>query len=259
MTYTKLLSIIAVALAFTTSLASTSHAMGVRPPKDTARPPASAPTPKPTPKPPVATPAPSTGGSSGSYKAYWEGKHPDAANWTRYAQEAIERYGDSMIKGAQDIQDFCPMYDRLGHQDKTNFWVELLAAMTKFESSFKPTMRYTESTMGTDPVTGKQVVSEGLLQLSYQDERSYRSVLPAGVCDFDFESDSKLAITDVRRTILDPKTNLICGIGILNRQIDRYGKIAIASGAYWAVIKSNSKYSKLTEIRQITRNLSFCK
>lgn len=151
------------------------------------------------------------------------------------------------------------MFDRLGTQDRINFWVELIAAMAKFESSYDPSTRYTESTMGIDPVTGKQVVSEGLLQLSYQDELNWKKVLPAGVCDFDYTGDKKYAQTDIRRSILDPKNNLTCGIGILNRQIERYDKIAVSTGAYWSVIKSGSSYNKLTQIKAITNALSFCK
>lgn len=151
------------------------------------------------------------------------------------------------------------MFDRLGSQDRVNFWVELLAAMTKFESSFNPTTRYVESTMGIDPITGKQIVSEGLLQLSYQDEKNWKNVLPTGVCDFDFEGDKKYAANDIRRSILDPKNNLTCGIGILNRQIQRYDKIAVSTGAYWSVIKTSSSYNHLKEIKAITNALAFCK
>lgn len=163
------------------------------------------------------------------------------------------------MKGSSDIETFCPMFDRLGTQDRVNFWVELIAAMTKFESGFDPSTRFTETTMGIDPITGKQVVSEGLLQLSYQDETNWKKVLPAGVCDFDYAGDKKYPLTDLRRSILDPQSNLTCGIGILNRQLERYNKIAVSTGAYWSVIKSGSSYNKLTQIRAITNALSFCK
>lgn len=246
--------------------------MGIKPPTDIPRPeptpaPTPAPTPKPTPKPsptPVATPKPTpkpptpTPSPSG-FKALWEGKHETSSQWTGYAHSAIANYGDAMMKGASDISDFCPMYDRLGNQDRANFWVQLLAAMIKYESNFKPTMRYTETSMGTDPVTGVQVVSEGLLQLSYQDERNYKNVLPAEVCDFDFKADSRYPASDIRRTIQDPKTNLTCGIGILNRQLERHNKIAVSSAAYWSVIKTSAGHNKLKEIKAVTNALSFCK
>lgn len=253
MKHKMLFPVFVVAILFT----STSWSLGIRAPKDIPRQPAStpAPTPKPTPK-PAATPIPSSGSSS--FKALWDGKHADAANWTRYAEDALDRYGAALLKGPSDVTAFCPMYDRLGRQDQLRFWVQLIAAMTKYESGFKPTTRYTETTMGTDRVTGQQIVSEGLLQLSYTDELNYRSVLPAGVCDFDFEGDKRYALNDIRRSILDPKTNLTCGIGILNRQIERFNKIGVGSGAYWAVIKSSYSRNKLSEIQAITKSLPFC-
>lgn len=244
-------TVLASTLVLATS--STVWALGIRPAQDTARTPSNS---APTQTQPSEPSQPSQP-SSVEFKALWSGKHSDANNWTLHAIDAIERYGDNLLKGSSDMDDFCPMYDRLGHREQVYFWVELVAAMAKFESGFKPTTRYTESTMGTDPITGKQVVSEGLLQLSYQDERNYRKVLPAEVCDFDFDRDQQYALNDIRRTILDPKTNLTCGIAILNRQLLRYGKISIDKGAYWSVLKPNGR--RIPEIRKITQALSFCK
>ena len=175
---------------------------------------------------PAPTPAPV---SSSSYKAYWEGKNVKAAEWTVFAQQAVMNYGDSMIKGTSDMASFCPHYDRLGTQDRINFWVELLAAMTKYESGFNPASRMVETTMPNDPVTGAPTSSEGLLQLSYSDEANYKPKVPTGVCDFDYSKDKAFAVTDLRRTILDPKTNITCAVGILNYQISRKNAIAVAS------------------------------
>jgi hypothetical protein len=150
------------------------------------------------------------------------------------------------------------MYDRLGTQDRINFWVQLIAAMTKYESGFNPASRMVETTMSIDPVTGKQTASEGLLQLSYSDGRNYQNVVAEGVCDFDYNKDKPYPVTDLRRTILDPKTNLTCGIGILNRQVQRDHLIAESKNAYWAVIKTDRSSNKLSEIRAITKALSFC-
>lgn len=193
-----------------------------------------------------------------NFKAYWDGKNADSAKWTEYAQDAVSRIGQDLIKGPSDVATFCPMYDRLGTQDRINFWVQLVAAMAKYESGFNPASRMIETSMGHDPVTGAPTSSEGLMQISYSDERVYRSVLPLGVCDFDYLADKKLNVKDLRRTILDPQKNLTCAIGILNRQVQRKGKIAIANGAYWAVIKTDRSSNKLPQIRAITKSLAFC-
>jgi hypothetical protein len=225
------------------------NAMGIKPPKVTSPGPIQAP----IPKPPVQLPPVNTG-----FKALWEGQHAGSSEWTSIAQAAVQNYGTALLKGPSDVSAFCPMYDRLGTLDRVNFWVQLIAAMSKYESGFNPASRMAEA-LGIDAVTKKQVESEGLLQLSYQDELNYGKVVPAGICHFDYNSDSKLPVTDVRRSILDPRKNLDCGIAILNRQVARYGQLAIASGAYWSVIKSNSKYSKLAQIKAITNALPFCK
>jgi hypothetical protein len=227
-------------------LSSTAWSLGNPVPKD---PPWNQPAPTPAPTPPP----------SASFNALWNSQNSDAANWTRYTQDAVAKYGDSLYKGAGDIADFCPSYNRLGQQDRINFWVQLIAAMAKYESGFNPASRYTESTLGIDSVTGKQVVSEGLLQLSYQDEKNYKSFLPPGVCDFDNVADQQYATSDLRRSILNPNKNLTCAVGILNRQIENHGNIGVASGAYWAVIKTNSGHHRLAEIKAITNALSFCK
>lgn len=246
-----------VAALLSTALSNTAGAFGIPAPFGTKRDPAST-TPTPTPAP--TNGGSSTGsGSSSSYKAYWIGKNANAAQWTGFAQDAVAKYGDHLIKGASDISTFCPMYDRLGTQDRINFWVELLAAMTKYESGFNPASRMVETSMGNDPVTGAPTSSEGLLQLSYSDEKNYKSKVATGVCDFDYPTDRNYAVTDLRRTILNPDTNITCAVGILNYQVGKYGKIAVGSGAYWAVIKTDRASNKLTQIRAITNALSFCK
>ncbi len=249
----KLLALVVVTFGFT----SLAHGLGIPAPFHVKRDPASAPQPQATPK-PAATPVPSSS-SSTPFKALWDGKNANATQWTVYAQDAIVRYAPDLLKGADDIETFCPMYDRLGTQDRVNFWVQLIAAMTKYESGFNPASRMVETSMSVDPVTGKQTASEGLLQLSYSDGRNYQRVVANGVCDFDFARDKAYGVTDLRRTILDPQTNLTCGIGILNRQIQRDGKIAVSKTAYWAVIKTDRKTNKLAEIRAITKALSFCR
>lgn len=201
---------------------------------------------------PVSTPAPST------FKALWNGQNANAANWTLYVQQAVSNYGSALVRGPSDVEDFCPNYSRLGTQDRINFWVQMVAAMTKYESGFNPASRMTETTGGIDKVTGRQLASEGLMQLSYEDGKNYRSILPTGVCDFDYARDQQYAVTDLRRTILDPKTNLTCAVGILNRQIERDGAIAVGTSAYWAVIKTDRSTNKLSQIRAITKALPFC-
>jgi hypothetical protein len=222
-------------------------------PKPSATPvkmPTPVPTPVSTPKPPVVSP--------GTFTAIWDSAPSmTAKNWTSFVEQAVLSYGQALLNGPSDVTNFCPTYASLTTQNKLNFWAQLFAGVAKYESGFDPTNRYVETTMGTDPITGKQVASEGLLQLSYQDEKNFSGVLPPGVCDFNFAADKNLASNDIRRTILDPKTNLTCGVFILNRQVSRVGKIGITSGAYWSTLRPSG--SILAKIQAITKSTAFCK
>jgi predicted amino acid dehydrogenase len=42
-------------------------------------------------------------------------------------------------------------------------------------------------------------------------------------------------------------------------QVKKKGLIAVGSGAYWAVIKTNSKYNQLANIKSMVRNFALCK
>jgi hypothetical protein len=99
--------------------------------------------------------------------------------------------------------------------------------------------------LGTDPVTGKQVKSEGLMQLSYQDLPNY----PTLPCQFSWSNDKTLDQNDPNKTIFNPTYNLEFGINILAKQVQEKGTIALSSGVYWSVLKINGKYSKLPQIQ----------
>jgi hypothetical protein len=188
-----------------------------------------------------------------SFKASWEKSVSSRSAWTQIVRDVVNNKASNLLRGPSDVTDFCPMYDRLGTQDRLNFWAEFFSSVAKYESGWSPTSRMIETTMGIDPYTGRQVASEGLLQLSYQD------VQWAPYCEFNWSIDKQYSNTDARKSIFDPKKNLSCGIQILDRQVASKGKIALSTGVYWAVLKVNGKYTKLNEIRSATKALSFCK
>jgi hypothetical protein len=182
----------------------------------------------------------------------WEAaSRSQAPSWSQFVFTLIAGDAKALL-AASDWNQFCPNYANLSQQQKINAAGQLIAAMTKYESGFSPVSRYQESTMGTDPVTGLPVYSEGLLQLSYQDTQW------APFCEFDWNHDQYLSATDPRKTILDPYKNLNCGIRILANQVQKKGRIILASGAYWSVLKSDSANQKISEIEGIVRSLSFC-
>ena len=185
----------------------------------------------------------------------WESSVAGSKAWSDWIYKVISEEFPQMLgqNVASDVETFCPKYRSLSDNERLNFWGQLLAGMAKFESGWKPTTYYVESTMGTDPVTGRQIASEGLLQLSYQDENNYKFE-----CNFDWEKDKNYSNTDARKTILNPYHNLRCGIMIMSRQLARKGAIAVSSGPYWSVIKLGGTYNKIPQIAAYTKSLPFC-
>jgi len=182
----------------------------------------------------------------------WEStRFPERLSWSQHIFSVIEQYFNDLDL-VQDADYFCPNYYKLTRDERINFWGQLFSAISYFESGWKPTTRYRESTMGIDPVTKQPVYSEGLLQLSYQDTQW------ATWCEFDWNADKNLSPTDPKKTIFDPHKNLSCGVGIMARQIRRRGKIILSSGAYWAVIRENGRYQKLSQISEIVRRHHYC-
>lgn len=186
----------------------------------------------------------------------WESKVKGSSSWSTTVYQVIQNEEPQMLgqNVADDVEVFCPQYRSLTDKQRLNFWGQLLAGMSKFESSWNPASYYVESTMGLDPITGRQVASEGLLQLSYQDEKSYNMD-----CGFDWSVDQAFTNTDPRKTIFNPHNNLRCGIKILARQLNRQRAISTTTGVYWAVLKKNGTYTKVPQIAAITQQLSFCK
>ncbi len=71
--------------------------------------------------------------------------------------------------------------------------------------------------------------SEGLLQLAYADHDRYG-------CDFNRQMDRSLDENDPRRTILQPKNNLECGVKILVNQIIVHHKPLLTLSGYWSTL-----------------------
>ncbi|MFN7453499.1 MAG: hypothetical protein ACK5RO_02440 [Pseudobdellovibrionaceae bacterium] len=189
------------------------------------------------------------------YSAYkslsWEQAAPNTRIWSLHLFEAIDRYGEDLVFGAEDVLSFCPRFYSLNRQERIEFWGYLFSVISKYESNHNPSARTLEENRW-DAITGGPLYSEGLLMLSYQDRQS----VPG--CRFDHRADQRLAATDLRRSILQPKNNLECGVRIMARQLKKHDRIVIGSGAYWGVIKSTSRVQKITEVISNTRKFSVC-
>lgn len=201
--------------------------------------------------------APTQGDSSGAayqpYPLLWESAEKNGLLWSSYAYQLVGGLpSNQMLNGSEDVSDFCPNYAALSSSQRVNFWAFLISAVAKYESGFNPLSRYEETTQGIDAITHLPVYSEGLLQLSYQD------IQPYPFCEFNWAIDRLLSPTDPNKSILDPFTNLSCGIQILGAQIERTGKIALSSGVYWSTLQLGGTYSKIPEIEAMTQAIPFC-
>ena len=148
-------------------------------------------TPEPTPQPSsVASPSPRA-------KVFSNGWHAEYDQWLDAAFETMPEYAFTQI---------CPK----GTSNKKLAWRYFWKNIAIHESALTLTTQYKEN-LGIDYITKKQVVSEGLLQLSYQDKRGYPE------CDFKYEEDILKAPKDVSKNIFNPKLQFKCAMGIAKK------------------------------------------
>lgn len=197
---------------------------------------------KPLPPPPPFRPRDPAPNAPADYQPVplsWESPNkPERKLWSAFVLERLTKNFETLDQ-AVDIERFCRRYERLSKPERINVWGLLVAQMSLHESSWKPTTRMQETTMGVDKITGARIYSEGLLQLSYQDISWMKS------CRFDWDKDRFLGPRDPKKTILDPYRNLECGIDILVRQISRYKRVVMTNNVYWAILREGGKYSKI--------------
>lgn len=186
--------------------------------------------------------------------------------WTVFVHGLMKNELLPVFDRAGDIEKFCPKYKQLSDDKRALVASEIVSAVAKFESGWRPTTRMKEPSSGfpkPDPVTGLPVYSEGLLQLSYQDSRNYAK--RGTYCDgIRWDKDKSLSPTDPKKTILQPLINLNCGVNILAHLVKRDGVIAQGSGSaskggadYWSVLREGSSHH-LNEIRLMVRRISGC-
>jgi hypothetical protein len=180
------------------------------------------------------------------------GGTPWKPDWDAVIEKAIPPEMLSM-QVPHDVRQFCPRFYSMSEVDKRAFWAYFFQALAGAEAGLEPTtrVRHTERVVArVDPVTGKIVRSEGLLQLSYWDEKRYG-------CDFDWQKDKNLKANDPNRTILQPKNNLECGIKILANQILDQHKPLMTKRSYWEPLQPGA-YSHRNFLKEMTNPPAAC-
>ncbi len=153
----------------------------------------------------------------------------------------------------RDVQRFCPRFYDMSDTDKRAFWAYFFQALAGAEAGLNPKTRahHTEPEVSTrDEVSGMSGRTEGLLQLTYADQKRYG-------CDFDWQTDRRLKANDPARTILQPKNNLECGVKILANQIIVHHKPLLSRSGYWSTLQPG-RMSYRVFARQMTNPPAAC-
>ncbi|UOF01544.1 hypothetical protein [Bdellovibrio reynosensis] len=199
-----------------------------------------------SPKPPSATPAPKppASGEKREVTPLWETAHKDGKEWTAHVDRQLETLGQDLLDVIPaDYATFCPKYKDLSYKERKEFWTYLISQMVRYESNFKTGTSYKEDFSDS---TGANVMSRGLLQISIESGNAYG-------CNFKSSKD-----------IHDPYQNLSCGIRILDRWVERDGRIAgkvsgkwRGGARYWSVLRSTS--GSISKIVTATKKINLCK
>jgi len=168
---------------------------------------------------PATKPAPAT--PIDKKKAELGGKTWDP-EWDEIVEKAIPL---EMLSSQvpHDVQRFCPRFYDMNETDKRAFWAYFFQALAGAEAGLNPKTR----AVHPDPGIGR---TQGLLQLSYEDEKRYG-------CEFSAKADRNLKPDDPSRSILQPRNNLECGIKILDDQIIAKHKPLLSSTSYWSTLQ----------------------
>src|SRR5580704_3729779 len=154
---------------------------------------------------------------------------------------------------ARGVRSYCPRFAAMTNADKRAFWAYTFQAIAAAEAGLKPTtnVRHTEPEVAViDTVTKRTVRQEGLLQLTYMDSQRYG-------CDFDWQADKTLPEHDPNKSILQPKNNLLCGIKILDNQLNTLHKPLLSKSSYWVTLRPGT-LSYLLFMKQMKNVPSAC-
>lgn len=133
---------------------------------------------------------------------------------------------NAFFAGPRGVRRFCPRFYEMGTTDKRTFWAYFFQALAGAEAGLNPNT----SVRHSEPEGAMVMRSEGLLQLSYADQKRYG-------CDFNWQVDRALKANDPAKTILQPKNNLECGVKILVNQTIVQHKPLLTRSGYWSTLQ----------------------
>lgn len=152
--------------------------------------------------------------------------------WTRAAMSAVSGHGsglDSLVP--RDIDTWCPAYRGNGAHDRRAFWVGMMSALAKHESTYNPN------------AVGGGDLWYGLLQIYPDTARRYGCHAQTGAA------------------LKDPVDNLSCAARIMNVTVARDNAVALHDGRWRGVAADwgpMSNKSKIAEMSAWTSRQDYC-
>lgn len=163
--------------------------------------------------------------------ARWDHR-PGAETWTRAAMSALAAHGARLEDTVpQDIATWCPGYVNNTPRMRRAFWVGMMSALAKHESTWRP-----------DAVGGGGLWY-GLLQIYPDTARRYGCRATTG------------------QALTDPEDNLSCAIRIMNVTVPRDNAIAVHNGRWRGVAADwgpMTNRGKIAEMAAWTSRQEYC-
>ncbi len=162
----------------------------------------------------------------------WDSSGGDVM-WTRAAMSAVAAQGDPLISVMpRDIDTWCPAYADNPPEQRRAFWVGMLSALSKHESTYNPR------------AVGGGGLWYGLLQILPSTARAYGCRAGTG------------------EELKDPEENLSCAIRIMARTVVRDRAVALNDGRWRGVAADwgpMTNRGKIAEMSAWTRRQSYCR
>ncbi len=168
------------------------------------------------------------------------------SQWTKIVEKNVT---PAMLsrRVPRDVVQLCPRFYTMKPIDKRAFWAYFFQALAGAEAGLNPkadVKRDEPELARMEKIPPSLVRTEGLLQLTYADAKRYG-------CDFNAKADARLPMNDPRRTILEPRNNLLCGIRILDNQMFTLHRPILWSASYWATLRPGT-FSEQLFAKQMT-------
>lgn len=153
-------------------------------------------------------------------------------SWTRAALASLRSHGSRIEETVpRDIADWCPAYEENPPHLRRAFWVGMMSALAKHESTYRPT------------AVGGGNLWYGLLQIYPDTARRYGCRATTG------------------EQLKDPEDNLSCAIRIMNVTVPRDQAIAVRDSRWRGVAADwgpMTHRSKIAEMSAWTRRQEYC-